>query len=121
MTLYPYERLGEGVELLAGRLFRFTLIEKGPSPRSVSLQLFLGLQGIAAELWEQEVRVLLRVSTLGHPALPQVLDGGHDELNNCAFVITEVADHTLADEGGQAFFRSRPADCMRQLRGYTES
>jgi hypothetical protein len=64
-----------GVEVLPGLLYRYPQTD----PRSVTLQVFVGVGEIGAQLWDQEVRVLLRVASLQHPALPEVLDGGHIE------------------------------------------
>lgn len=67
----------------------------------VDLQLYLGLGHLGGQLWEQEVKVLLRVGGLGHPALPAIVDGGYLE-----------ADGQLADAGmhdGLGYVRTRSA------------
>ena len=69
-----------GVELLPGLLYRYQQTD----PRPVTLQVFSGIGELGAQLWEQEVRVLLRVASLQHPALPEVLDGGHIDAGRIA-------------------------------------
>jgi hypothetical protein len=109
----PYERIGEGAELLRGRLYRFAMLD--PSQRSVALQVFTELERIGGQLWEQEVRVLLRVSAVGHPALPRILDGGYDESRNLAFVVTERPEYDLTHTGAMDLIRQWKADAVRHL------
>lgn len=66
----------EEVEVLPGTLYRFTLFG-GPENRAVSFSVFLGVGGLGGALWEQEMRALERLSGFDHPALPELLDGGH--------------------------------------------
>jgi hypothetical protein len=62
----------DGVEVLPALLYRY--LQTDPDNLAVTLQVFAG---VGAQLWEQEVRVLLRVASLQHPALPEMLNGGH--------------------------------------------
>jgi len=62
-----------GVEVLPDMLYRY----RQTDPRAVNLQVFAGLGELVAQLWDQEVKVLLRVASMRHPALPEVLNGGH--------------------------------------------
>ena len=113
----PYTRIDEGIELLPDRLYRFKMLDQ--SQQSVSLQVFTGLESIGGQLWEQEVRVLLRVSAVGHPSLPRILNGGYDEENDqdvkIAFVVTERSQFDLTQPAAMPYFQSRPSDCMRHL------
>ncbi|MDT3446730.1 AAA domain-containing protein [Pseudofrankia sp. BMG5.37] len=75
----------DGTEILPGLLYRYRQLDAGS--RAVSLQIFLDVGEIGGRLWDQEVKVLLRVANLSHPALPEVLDGGHLDADKIA---TEV-------------------------------
>jgi len=109
----PYRRLDEGAVLLPDLLYRYRVIDTSDVP--ATLQVFTGIGRMGGQLWEQEVRVLLRISAVGHPALPRIIDGSYDEESDIAFVVTEAAEHTLAAPEALPFLRSRPADCVRHL------
>jgi hypothetical protein len=84
----------------------------------VALQLYRGLNDLGGQLWEQEVRVLLRLTARGHPALPRILDGGYEEvgnLGNFGFAVAESANLTLASDHAMRELRERKADCIRML------
>jgi hypothetical protein len=114
-----------GAEVLAGLLYRY----RQADPRSINLQIFAGLGGLVAQLWDQEVKVLLRVGSLRHPALPEVLNGGHlaaDKVaallgnkasGNVAYIRT-LADHAIDAVGiGDitAAMRADPVHALRQF------
>ena len=109
----PYRRLDEGVVLLTGLLHRYKVVDT--SDVSATLQIFSGLGEIGGQLWEQEVRVLLRISAIGHPALPRIIDGSYDEKTDIAFVVTEASDYTLDDSEALPFLHSQRAECVRHL------
>lgn len=109
----PYRRLGEGTVLLPDLLYRYRVLDTSEVP--ATLQVFTGIGRMGGQLWEQEMRVLLRISAVGHPALPRIIDGSYDEESDIAFVVTEAAEHTLAAPEALPFLRSRLADCVRHL------
>jgi len=109
----PYRRLDEGAVLLSDLLYRYRVLDTSDVP--ATLQVFTGIGQMGGQLWEQEVRVLLRISAVGHPALPRIIDGSYDEESDIAFVVTEAAEHTLAAPKALPFLRSRPVDCVRHL------
>ena len=109
----PYRRLNGGVVLLSDHLHRYKVVDT--SDVSATLQIFSGLGEIGGQLWEQEVRVLLRISAIGHPALPKIIDGSYDEEHDVAFVVTEASDYTLDTPEALPFLRSRRAECVRHL------
>lgn len=49
--------------------------------RQVQLSVYLGVGPVAGALWEQDMRVLERISGLEHPALPTIVGGGHIEVS----------------------------------------
>ena len=85
----------KGSPLLAGHAYRYQLINR--DRRTVIAHFYLGVSNVGEELWRQELRVLQRVASLGHPALPQLHKGGYIEehltkpyhIAGCAFVVTE--------------------------------
>ena len=109
----PYKRLDDGAVLLSDLLYRYKV--EDISRVSATLQIFSGLGEIGGRLWEQEVRVLLRVSAIGHPALPRIIAGSYDEENDVAFVVTEASDYTLDTPEALPCLHSQRAECVRHL------
>lgn len=109
----PYELVDEGTELVEGLIYRYKVLDR--TQNQLSLQIFYGLQGIAGQLWEQEVRALLRVGTVDHPALPRIAGGAYDEESKIAFVVTGTTEYDLSAPEAIPFLRNRPVDCIRQF------
>lgn len=109
----PYELQDDGTEIVKRLVYRYKVLDR--SQNQLSLQIFYGLRGIGGQLWEQEVRVLLRVGAIEHPALPRIADGGYDEDSNIAFVVTESTEYDLGAPEAIPFLQDRPAACVRQL------
>lgn len=106
-------RTNEGREALAGVLFLFGMQDR--NSKRMLLQLYSGLGEIGGALWEQEARTLMRLSSLSHPGLPRVLDGGHKDEEDIAFVLTEEARSTMDEEGAMDYMTEHPKDSLRQL------
>lgn len=115
----PYELEGDGQELLPGALYRFRI--RHPILGRVSLHAYAQLEALGGLLWEQEVRTLLRLNAVRHPALPEIHDGGYDESENLAFVITERQDETLADDNSIPFLIQNRVECVRQIRSLMDA
>ncbi|MFJ8250821.1 AAA domain-containing protein [Streptomyces sp. NPDC094466] len=82
----PYTLVGEIEEVVEGMLVRFVL--RHPSlMRDREVSLFLHVRGVVGELWEHEVRNLLRLRMFGHPALPSIEDGTFDASRQVAFIM----------------------------------
>lgn len=124
-TSGPYRRTGAGTELLKSTLYIFPLETRETGER-LALQIFLGIEGLGGQLWEQEVRALLRLNTRKHDTLPTIRDGGHyrcddsakgtaDEGMELAYIVTEAGRHTLAQEGVMEHFRANKAEALRHL------
>ncbi|PZT68291.1 hypothetical protein DN402_08550 [Streptomyces sp. SW4] len=62
----PYTLVGGVEEVIEGRLVRFVLSHPGLL-RDREVSLFLQIDGVVGELWEHEVRNLLRLRMLGIP------------------------------------------------------
>lgn len=65
-----------GVAEVPGLLYSYPERDREQG-RSVRLYVYLGVGSLGGALWEQEIRVLERVSSLEHPALPRLVGGGH--------------------------------------------
>ncbi|WP_330259904.1 AAA domain-containing protein [Streptomyces murinus] len=93
-----WELDGAVEHVIDGWLTRFVL--RAPHgeepPREVSL--FHGVDDLAGELWDHEVRNLLRLRMLGHPALPEIVDGRFDKTNRVAFIMTRKVGGPLAEQ-----------------------
>ncbi len=109
-------------EALPGHLYRFRMVDS--EGRSVQVQVFLGLGELGGLLWEQDVRALLRASAVGHPALPEVLAGGHQiEGATLAAGVAGGAGFTATRSGTEvagartaAYFASRPKLALRWFK-----
>lgn len=114
-----YSNLDHGEELIPGLLFRFSL--ESPKRERVTLQIFTDLKGLGGQLWEQQARALVQISSMNHPAIPRIENGGYLEELNLAFVISRSGRYSLADEGGMAHLRSRPIEALRAFLHVTEA
>ncbi|WP_431958858.1 AAA domain-containing protein [Actinacidiphila sp. bgisy160] len=113
-----------GYELIPGALYRYDLVDLEGYP--VTVQLYRGLSEVAGQLWEQEVRVLLRAAALRHPALPVIETGGYRDggdtasagidVRGFAYVVTKGAVHSLPNEPGLLEgLRTNPSLAVRQF------
>ena len=104
-------------ELIAGSMYRAQLLSPGDG-RSVSALLYDGVSDLGGHLWEQDVRALLRVDALQHPALPDIEQGGHNADEDVAYVVSGSADHTMEHPEANSAMRSDPtgsSHCRRPL------
>ncbi|MFD7732630.1 AAA domain-containing protein [Kitasatospora phosalacinea] len=96
----PYTLVGDVEVVIKGKLLRFVLRHPDLA-RDREVSLFLQIDGVVGELWEHEVRNLLRLRMLGHPALPVIEDGRFDQSHQVAFIMTRQAGRSLPEEGWQ--------------------
>lgn len=92
----PYELRDRGTERVRDLLYSYGAKDAGGL--SVGLQVYAGLtrskdgtrahDPLAGSLWEQEVRLLLRLGARRHPAMPAILGGGYYEPEDLAWVAT---------------------------------
>ncbi|MEV7219054.1 AAA domain-containing protein [Streptomyces sp. NPDC093681] len=85
----PYKRISEPVIVLENRLVRVRMQTPGDEYETFEMSLFDGIHEFAGELWEHEVRSLLRLQALNHTALPQISDGSFDATEGIAFTMTQ--------------------------------
>lgn len=94
----PYTLVGDVEQVIKGKLIRFVLSHPGLL-RDREVSLFLQVDSVVGELWEHEVRNLLRLRMLGHPALPVIEDGRFDPSHQVAFIMTRQVGRPLPEEG----------------------
>jgi serine/threonine protein kinase len=104
-------------EVIPGLLYRFPMkaINEFEAPRTLTC--FVGLPDLAQRFWRQEVRVLQRLRGIEHAALPEIHDGGIQQIDagfnprvrELAYVVTEGEDERLDDEAIRAEIRANPA------------
>src|SRR5690349_2243532 len=119
----PYQLLDRGVEQVRGLLYSYRA--KDVSGLSVGLQVYAGLtrakdgtrslDRLAASLWEQEVRLLLRLGARRHPAMPAVLGGGYHEPDDLAWVATRSTGANMTTPGAAAYLRANQSEAVRHL------
>jgi AAA domain/Protein kinase domain len=108
-----------------GALAQYDLLD--PADKRVTLQVYADVSHLGGQLWDQEVRVLLQIAAMRHPALPEVRGGSHInaaetraagfDIDGVAFVETNAYDDILADhlEPIARFMRDRPLEAVRQF------
>lgn len=85
----PFTLRGAPEIVAPGLIVRIPVHREGDESEQYELSIFDGIEGFAGELWEHEVRSLLRLEALDHPALPKILTGGYDDQEKIAFTITD--------------------------------
>lgn len=116
-------RLVDGtVEVLRlGVHYRFILKQRQPRSTLV-LQLFRGIGDLGSALWEREVKLLKRLSRLGHPALPLVREGGVLRHDDVAFVLSRYTGEPLADSPEvYDYFREEKLRAVREMADLFEA
>ncbi len=101
-------------ELIAGSMYRVQLLAPGDR-RSVSALLYDGVSDLGGHLWEQDVRALLRVDALQHPALPDIDEGGHNSTEDVAYVVSASSDYTMEHPDANAAMRNDMTGSLRHL------
>ena len=111
--------------LIKGRLYRVPLVDADRYP--VEVQVYVGLEELGGLLWEQEMRVLLRIGTSGQNGMPKILGGGYieeddahraapgSELGGVGLVATRGAAFDLANPDALAYMQNDPLLSLRQF------
>ncbi len=114
-----------GEALIPGCLYRYRVVDSNRLP--VDIQVYSGVSELGGVLWEQEVRVLLRVGMSGRPGLAEVLGGGFqdeqqvthaigaNELLGVAVAVTRGSNLTMSDESAVPYMYERPIEALRQF------
>lgn len=114
-----YELLDDGVEELEGMLYTFKVTQSRTVTRArkiLRLQVYSGLSGLAAGLWEQEVRALESISGTRRTSLPILYEAGVAEELDLAYTLTETSPADLAVPGEIERIRRLPEVAVREVR-----
>ena len=123
------DAIPKGTALIRNRLYRYRLVDRLSRP--VDLQVYVGLGSLGGALWEQEVRLLLKLGGSGMTALPEILDGGYEDAESTAkagvssqgiaFVATRGSDYSLGDPGAADAMRADPLVALTQFQRLAEA
>jgi hypothetical protein len=95
----PFIIAGEPEIVAPDLIIRVPVHRPGDESESFELSIFDHVAGLAGELWEHEVRSLLGLEALDHPALPKITSGNWDEEEKIAFSVTDIGGTPVdADE-----------------------
>jgi hypothetical protein len=93
--------------------------------RPIDVHCYERIGGLVGQMWEQEIRVLLRVTRSRLSGLPTIIAGGYRDAEDVAkagggsdgmaLVATRGAQYTLADDGGRDYVAAQPAFAFRQF------
>lgn len=101
-------------ELITGSMYRAQLLAPGDR-RSVAALFYDGVSDLGGHLWEQDVRALLRVDALQHPALPDIEEGGYNAAEDVAYIVSGAADHTMGNPDANWAMRNNPTNALRHV------
>ncbi|OLT32586.1 hypothetical protein BJF79_08490 [Actinomadura sp. CNU-125] len=96
-------------------LVRAELHRPGDEAMRHEVTLFLQIHGFAGELWEHEVRGLLRLDALDHPALPKIVSGSFHAPEGVAFTITESLGQQLSVDDTVDWARAEPTAALEMF------
>lgn len=108
-------RYGPWTSVVPGVVDRCEAFRTGDTAERYELTVFRGVTGLAADLWEHEVRAQMSISGQGHPALPTVVDGATDPGLGVSFSLTELPGGSIPEDEALAWLRDRPAEALRQF------
>lgn len=104
-----YKLLDGGIEVFPDTLYQYQIFDRDGS---YLLQLYPGIEDIGGQFWEQEIRTLMRLGRIGHPALPTIRHGAFDDKEDLAFVISDRAEATLRDRGEMEYLRREKIEAL---------
>jgi serine/threonine protein kinase len=111
----PFAIAGK-LEIVAPRLIiRVPVHREGDHSDAYELSLFDHIAGLAGELWEHEVRSLLKLEALDHPALPKIVSGGWDEQEGIAFSVTDIGGAPVDADATIEWARENPIAAFEQF------
>lgn len=105
-------------EILPGLMYRFHELTTDRHRQTVALTVYIGIGTFGAALWRQEMTTLERLSSVGHSALPLLLDGGFlpDE-DNASRGVAYIRTRRAIPVTGENHDRSNVASFMARRRG----
>ena len=110
-----YKPVSNWVEVIPGAVQRREVHRAGDDSERYELTIFQPIEGLAAELWEHEVRSLVSLSAMSHPSLPEIVDGGAADDWKLAFSRTRSTGQVLEQDGAIVALRADPVEALRQF------
>jgi AAA domain len=111
----PFILAGEPEIVASELIIRVPVHRVGDESEAFELSIFDGIAGLAGELWEHEVRSLLGLEALDHPALPKIASGGWDEDDQIAFSITDIGGAPVDADAAIAWAREKRIEAFEQF------
>jgi serine/threonine protein kinase len=111
----PFVRDDPPVIVVPNLIVRVEVHRPGDESDTFELSIFDGIDGFAGELWEHEVRSLLRLEALDHPALPKIRTGGYDDQEKIAYTLTVNAGATVHLDDSIKWAQSHPIEAFEQF------
>lgn len=108
--------------VVEGAIYRYREIA-ADEQTEVALTVYVGIGELGATLWRQEALTLERIGSLGHGALPTMLDSGYlpptADQPGVAFVRTRAVEPSVDADGNPVdladFLLERPSEAVRHL------
>jgi hypothetical protein len=123
-TYGPYRLYEDEAEVVLPNVLYRLPVAHPRLPGDCSLRFYRGIGQEGGILWEQEVQTLMRVARLGHPALPNIVEGGYspkkdagdgDDTGDFAYVVTAQPYATLDEWDEIARLRANKKEALRQF------
>lgn len=111
----PYVLRGDPEVVVPNVLIRARVHRPGDLADRYEISLFLGIHGFAGELWEHELRSLLRLEALNHPALPEIKGGSFRAADGVAFIMTRDHGQPLRHDLAVQWARDHPIEALEQF------
>ncbi|WP_339156056.1 AAA domain-containing protein [Actinomadura luteofluorescens] len=118
-----------GEPVIEGSVWFYRLVDAKNTP--VDLHVYTGLADLGGALWEQELRVLLRLGNSALRAVPEVLSGGYQEdedtrqagvrTGGVAFIATRGSDLSMATPEAAPFMRAKPTLAVNRFGALAEA
>ncbi len=110
-----YDLIGDWTSVIPGLVSRCEVARAGDSGDRFELAIFHPISGLAAELWEHEIRALVSLAAFGHPALPEIADGGADDEFQLAFSRTALRGKPEPMRSAIERLRADPTEALREF------
>lgn len=112
-----YERIGMPTVLVPNILSRAVLRRAGAGNESdrFELTMFEGIDGFAGELWQRSAKTMLRLRSLNHPGLPQIVRAQPHQPDRIAFTLTRELGQPLNVDLAVARAAERPIWAFEQF------
>ncbi|GAA3971588.1 hypothetical protein GCM10023085_62130 [Actinomadura viridis] len=128
----PYSAPGgvlRGMPVIDGAVWFYRLLDDKNAP--VDLHVYTGIEELGGALWEQELRVLMRLGNSALRGVAEVLEGGYEkaedirqagvETEGMAIIATRGSDYSMAAPGAAPYMRDNPALAVNRFTALAEA